>query len=108
MSSVFHWIVEVFWGNDVDSGLFDTLMKFVGTVFEYLISKMLDFFCYLISFFPDLSSYGAQVSVVLNYAARVNELLPVTELFVMCGLFFTFLTVFITMKFLLKLIPTIG
>jgi hypothetical protein len=108
MSSVFHWIVEVFWGNEVDSGIFDTLMKFVGTLFEYLISKTLDFFIYLISFLPDMSVYGAQVSVVLNYAALANEFLPITELFVMCSVFFTFLTIFITMKFILKLLPTIG
>ena len=95
----------------VDEEIYRTVMNFGAGIFVYVMAKVVDLFCWFLYFLPALPyspDFVVAVTNLLTLLARANTFFPVVETCFMFGLTVAFLLVFISLKFVLKLIPTIG
>jgi hypothetical protein len=83
-------------------------MEFMARVFLFVLAHIIDFFCWLLDFLPDLSAYSSSTTTFIEYTAKVNVFFPVVEMFSLFGIFSFFVMTFVAIKFVLKLIPGIG
>ena len=64
------------------------------------------------TFFPNISDYVAPYLATIDFAmvwvGRLNDFFPLTEAGVLLGVFWAFILVFLSIKFILKIIPGIG
>jgi hypothetical protein len=82
--------LEAFW---------NWLLETVDTVFQTVLD-------YLLAAVPD--DYAANASAFKHYIEVANSWIALDYGFTMLGVFYTFLAVFVVLKFVLKLIPTVG
>jgi len=61
---------------------------------------------------PDLSQvmsqYGGSFDTTIGLVSRLDDFFPVTEFFVLFGIYWTFIFVYLGCKLILKLIPGVG
>jgi hypothetical protein len=94
-----------------DDVIYRTVMNFGAAIFLYVLTKVMELFCWLLDALPPLpnaSQYGNAITNFLTILARANTFFPVVEFAFLFSFTIGFLLIFITVKFILKLIPTIG
>jgi len=98
-----------------DGEIYRAIMNFGANIFVYVMAKVIDLFCYFLDLLPGMpnagdyhSPYNGAITSFITILARANTFFPVAETAYMFSLTIAFLLVFITIKFILKLIPTIG
>jgi hypothetical protein len=98
--------------SDYLNGLFEVLLNVLSSFFIYILGKSFEFLAYCIDqlpSFPDvLKSSTVNLPYFISLAYRLNVFFPVLELLIAVSFLFTFVSVFFTIKMILKLIPTIG
>jgi len=94
--------------DGVDGVMFRTLINFLASVFLYITAKVIDLLVYFIDMLPNLPEAGAYVNTFLDSIRVFNTFVPVVETCFALGLTVVFLLSFITIKLILKMIPTIG
>ena len=108
VSGTSYWAYKT--GNDL--GLFRTISSALSSMFMEITILLMQVATILLSQLPDLpSSFRGQhstISQVIEMGATMNQFMPVVETLIAFSAFMLFLLVFITVKFVLKLIPTIG
>ena len=95
----------------VDEEIYRTVMNFGANIFVYIMAKVVDLFCWFLDFLPALpysSDFVIAVTNLVTLLARANTFFPVVETCFMFAFTVAFLLVFISIKFILKLVPTIG
>ena len=94
-----------------DQVIYETIMNWFSSAFCYVLAKIIDLFGWLIDQIPDLhvpQSAVSAVTALLQVLAKVNFFFPIVELGALFVFVVLFLLIFIIVKFILKLIPTIG
>ena len=89
-TSVFHEALNLFWNWLVDS---------VDSIFTTLLD-------YLFAAIPD--QFQADAAPFRQYIEVANVWVPLDYGITLLGAYYTFLSVFVVIKFVLKLIPTVG
>jgi len=89
-TTVFGDAIEIFW---------DWLVETVDTVFSGLLD-------YLFAAIPD--EFQADATAYRQYIEVANVWIPLDYGITLLGAYYTFLSVFVVIKFVLKLIPTVG
>lgn len=95
----------------IDEEMYRTIMNFGASIFVYVTAKVIDLFCWFLEFIPALPYAGGYVNALtsmITILARANTFFPVVETCFMLAFTITFLIIFISIKFILKLIPTVG
>jgi len=99
------------YATGVNDEIYRTIMNFGANIFVYVLAKVIDLFCYFLDLMPALPyavSFGNAITTLITVLARANTFFPVEEACYMFGFVVAFLLIFIAIKFVLKLIPTIG
>ncbi len=99
------------YATGVDDEIYRTIMNFGANLFVYVLAKVMDLFVWFLDLMPALPYAGEYVNgitTLVTLLARANTFFPVVETCLMFGFAVSFLLIFITVKFVLKLIPTIG
>ena len=99
------------YATGVDDEIYRTIMNFGANIFVYILAKVIELFCYFLDFMPALpysSGFVSALTTLITVFARANTFFPVVETAYMLAFTITFLLIFISVKFVLKLIPTIG
>lgn len=99
------------YATGVDGDIYRTIMNFGSGIFVYVLAKVIDLFCYFLDLMPALpysSGFVNAITTLVTVLARANTFFPVVETCFMFAFTITFLIIFICIKFILKLIPTIG
>jgi len=115
----------------------DSIIDWFWDIVSYLIGMVWDFCVYLydlflgengfvwyifdwaimmgnwfISMFPNigafLQSYSGAFNTTMILVGKLNQFFPLTELVTLLGFYVTFMLLFLVVKFIMKLIPTIG
>jgi hypothetical protein len=120
------------------SGIWQAFLKVLETIFEwiwkvivYIGQAIWDFFFgdpdgflwWILSMFgnwalwfveqiPDISSivetYSSSISTTMELVSKLDKFFPITEAILLLFVFLAFLVIFLCVKMILKLIPTIG
>lgn len=99
------------YATGVDDEIYRTVMNFGANIFVYIMAKVIDLFCYFFDLMPALPYSSGFVNALTSFItilARANTFFPVAEACFMLAFTVAFLLIFISVKFVLKLIPTIG
>ena len=91
------WWTSVF--QNALSGFWDWLVESVDTIFSALLDHL--FAAIPEQFQADAASYGQYIEVA-------NAWVPLDYGITLLGIYYTFLSVFVVIKFVLKLIPGVG
>ena len=88
----------------------NSFLEMVRAALNFILKFMFDLFGSVIQHIYDALPTGWQPSVdaISHYVSIINVWVPVTFGITLMVMFYTFLAVFITIKFTLKLIPFIG
>jgi hypothetical protein len=97
-----------------------TVLQYIGDFFFHpengivwwLLEFLLDIVEYILSFVPDISSilndYSDEILYVILIIKSLDAFFPITESIILFSVFIAFVSTFIGIKYVLKLIPTIG
>jgi len=88
--------------------IYYTIINAVAAIFIYLLAKCIDLLCWLLDQLPALPitpEMEAGLMDVIMIAASLNDFFPVVEAFYMFGFVVGFISIFICIKLLLKIIP---
>lgn len=103
MNAIIQFFTDIY-NKTID--LFSSCISWLVSLFTSTFDSFLDL---LIEAVPDLSSYWDRLSVISSYTSFINKFFPLQEAGIFIGLYFVFIGVFLTVKYIVKcFIPFVG
>lgn len=98
-NSIKNWFIEVW----------DTTVEWVGNFFSYALESAYGLFYSSVELILDnIPDNTIDLSTMSIYYSKMNYLFPINETLILFTAFVTFVSIFIGVKYIIKLIPTIG
>jgi len=105
---VCNWVTD--WIIYVAKAIYNFFLDEEKGIVWKTVDTLLEWGEWFIEQLPDLSfgEYSSTISTVMELVSKLDKFVPLSEAITLLGIFLAFVAIFLVVKLILKLIPTIG